>query len=72
MCILKIVIEEYVHKPRLYKGKDMTKEMFFLPVIPWKWSLYSGLKVITYGYAHTEEDANLSANRAIKQYYSSN
>jgi len=65
---LKVVIEQYSHKPRLYKGKDMTKEMFFLPVIPWQWSLYNGLKVVTYGYAHSEEDANRLANQAINQY----
>ena len=68
MCFLKIVIEEYVHKPRVYKGKDMTKEMFFLPAIPWQWTLYNGSKVVTYGYAHTEEDANKMANQAINQY----
>ena len=66
--ILKIVIEGYVHKPRVYKGKDMTKKMFFLPVIPWKWTLYSGLKVVGFGYTHTEEDANKMANGALRDY----
>jgi hypothetical protein len=65
---MKIVIEEYVHKQRMYKGKDMTKEMFFLPVIPWKWTLYNGFKVISFGYAHTEEDANRTANGALRDY----
>lgn len=65
---MKIVIEEYVHKPRVYKGKDMTKEMFFLPPIPWKWTLYNGAKIVRYGYAHTEDDANKMANQAINQY----
>ena len=66
--MLKIVIEEYKHKPRKYKGKGMTKEMFFLPVIPWKWTLYDGLKVLTYGYCHTEEQAEITANGALKPY----
>lgn len=65
---MKIVVEEYVHKPRPYKGKDMTKDMFFLPAIPWKWTLYNGAKIVRYGYAHTEDDANKMANQAINQY----
>lgn len=65
---LKISIEEYKHKPRMYKGKDMTKEMFFLPPIPWKWTLYNGSKVVGFGYTHTEDDANKAANKAINQY----
>lgn len=62
---MKIVIELYEHKPRVYKGKDMTKDMFFLPAIPWKWTIYNGLKVVTYGYCHTEDQANKAANGAI-------
>lgn len=68
--MLKVVIEEYKHKPKMYKGKDMTKEMFFLPVIPWKWTLYNGLKILTYGYCHTEEQAEIAANGALKSYMS--
>jgi len=52
----------------MYKGKDMTKEMFFLPVIPWKWTLYNGLRVVGFGYTHTEEDANRTANGALRDY----
>jgi hypothetical protein len=63
---VKIVIEEYKHKPRMYKGKDMTKDMFFFPAIPWKWTLYNGSKVVKFGYTHTEEDANRAANQALK------
>lgn len=66
--MLKVVIEEYKHKPRMYKGKDMTKEMFFLPVIPWKWTIYDGAKVKTYGYTHTQEQAELASNRSLKSY----
>lgn len=65
---MKIVIEEYKHKPRMYKGKDMTKDMFFFPPIPWKWTLYNGSKVVGFGYTHTEEDANKAANQAINRY----
>jgi len=66
--MFKIVTEKYVHKPKIYKGKDMTEEMFFLPVIPWKWTLYADSNIVSYGYTHTEEDANISANQAINQY----
>jgi hypothetical protein len=52
----------------MYKGKDMSKEMFYLPPIPWKWTLYDGSKVIRYGYTHNEDDANKMANQAINQY----
>ena len=68
MSILKIVIEKHVHKPKMYKGKDMTKNMFFLPAIPWKWTLYNGLRVVGFGYTYTEEDANKSANGALRDY----
>ena len=68
MSVLKIVIEKHKHKPRMYKGKDMTKEMFFLPVIPWKWEIWDGPNILTYGYVHTEDDANKMANKAINQY----
>ena len=66
--MFKIVIEKYVHKPKIYKGKDMTKDMFLLPVIPWKWTLYADSNIVSYGYTHTEEDANILANQAINQY----
>jgi hypothetical protein len=62
---VKIVIEKYKHKPRMYKGKDMTKEMFFFPAIPWRWTLYKGSEVVGFGYTHTEEDANTAVNKAI-------
>ena len=65
---MKIVIEEYKHKPRMYKGKDMTKDMFFLPPIPWKWTLYNGSMVVGFGYTFTEEDANLMANQTLNSY----
>jgi len=68
VSILKVVIEEHIRKPRMYKGRDMTKEMFYLPAIPWQWTLYDGLKIVSMGYAHTEDDANRLANQAINQY----
>lgn len=52
----------------MYKGKDMTKDMFIFPAIPWKWTLYKGEKVLTYGYCHTEEQAEKAANGAINRY----
>jgi hypothetical protein len=57
---IKIVIEKYVND----KARD--NKMSF-PPIPWKWSVYSGPTLIKYGYAHTEEDANMMANQAISQ-----
>ena len=72
MCILKIVIEEYVSPFK--KGKNggrspkRLETNFRLDPIPWMWTLYDGLKVVRYGYAHTEEDANKMANQAINQY----
>ena len=70
--MLKIVIEEYVSPFK--KGKNggrspkRLEKNFRLEPIPWKWELYNGLNLLTYGYTHTEEDANKSANRAISQY----
>jgi hypothetical protein len=59
---LKIVIEEYT-PPKLAKN---AKKKFFLPPIPWQWTLYDGLKVVSFGYCHTEEDAEVMANSAIR------
>ncbi len=65
---LKIVIEEY-KPPVKSNGKPVkNQDKFFLPPIPWKWTLYNGFKVITFGYTHTEEDAELAANKAINRY----
>lgn len=65
---MKIVIEEYT-PPTKKNGKLVKNEdKFFLPPIPWKWTLYDGFKVLTYGYTHSEEDANKMANQAINQY----
>jgi hypothetical protein len=62
------VIEEYI-PPTKSNGKVVKNEdKFFLPAIPWKWTVYEGLDIKTYGYAHTKEDANRMANEAINQY----
>lgn len=66
--IVNLLIEEYKHKPRMYKGKDMTEDMFIFPAIPWKWTVYDGSKIKTYGYAHTEEDANRIGSEALRKY----
>lgn len=62
--IVKVSIEEY--KPKMYK--DVSEDMFIFPAIPWKWTIYDGSKIKTYGYAHTEEDANRIASEALRKY----
>ncbi len=57
--MLKVIIEEYVEEKRVG---------FYMPAIPWKWTLYDGLKVVTYGYCHTEEEADIMANSALNTY----
>lgn len=72
MSILKVVIEEYVSPFK--KGKNggrspkRLQTNFRMDPIPWKWTLYDGLNIVSYGYTHTEEDANKMANQAINQY----
>jgi hypothetical protein len=62
-----IGIEQY-KAPTKKNGKAVKNEnKFFLPPISWKWTVYAGFDVVTYGYAHTREDAELAANRAINQ-----
>lgn len=62
----KVVIEKY-KAPTKKSGKAVKNEnKFFLPPIPWKWTVYDGFKVVRFGYTHTEDDANLSANAALK------
>jgi len=65
---LKIVIEKYT-PPKKSNGRLVKNEKkFFLPPIPWHWSLYNGLKIVSFGYTHTEEDANKMANGALRDY----
>lgn len=72
MSVLKIVIEEYVSPFK--KGKNggrspkRLETIFLMDPIPWKWELYDGPNLLTYGYVHTEDDANKMANKAINQY----
>ena len=65
---IKVVVEKY--KPPLKpSGKPVkNNNKFYLPAIPWSWTLYSGSRVLRFGYCHTEEDANLMANRALKDF----
>jgi hypothetical protein len=65
---IKIVIEEY-KPPTKSSGKVVKNDnKFFLPPIPWKWTLYDGFKVVGFGYVHTEDHANLMANEALLNY----
>jgi len=65
---LKIVIEEYT-PPKKSNGKLVKNEKkFFLPPIPWQWTLYNGSKVLSFGYCHTEEDAEIKANSALRDF----
>lgn len=62
------VIEEYT-PPTKSNGKPVKYEKkFFLPPIPWKWTVYVGFDVVTYGYCYSQEDANMAADKAINQY----
>lgn len=62
------VIKEYT-PPTKKNGKAVKNEdKFFLPAIPWKWTVYKGFDIVTYGYTHTQEDANKMADQAINQY----
>lgn len=60
------MIEEYT-PPKKSNGKLVKNEKeFFLPPIPWQWTLYDGFKIVSFGYCHTEEDAEVMANSAIR------
>jgi len=56
---MKITIEEYV-APDKARKKD-----FYLPPIPWKWTLTNKDKILSFGYCHTEDQANQAANMAL-------
>ena len=60
--IVNLSIEEYKAKPNKDEGA------FIFPAIPWKWTVYDGSKIKTYGYAHTEEDANRIGSEALRKY----
>jgi hypothetical protein len=57
--MLNVVIEEYVEKKRAG---------FYMPAIPWKWTVYQGSKIMTYGYTHTKKQAEEAANGALSGY----
>lgn len=57
--MLKAVIEEYVEKKRAG---------FYMPAMPWKWTVCQGTKIITYGYTHTQKQAEEASNLALKAY----
>jgi hypothetical protein len=70
--MFKIVIEKYVSRykkgPNNGRSPKRLETNFMLDPIPWKWTLYADSNIVSYGYTHTEEDANISANQAINQY----
>ena len=64
---LSIAYEEY-KEPVKSNGKAVkNSKKFYLPPMPWKWTIYRGFDVVTFGYAHTREDAEEAANKAINQ-----
>jgi hypothetical protein len=65
---MKIVVEKY-KAPTKSSGKVVKNDnKFYLPPIPWKWTLYNGSKVVGFGYTFNEEDANLMANKTLNSY----
>lgn len=54
--MLKVVIEEYVEKKR---------DGFYMPAMPWKWTVYQGSKIMTYGYTHTKEQAEEATKKCF-------
>lgn len=56
---MKVLIEEYIEKPRTG---------FYMPVIPWKWTIYDGSKIKSYGYAHTKEQAEIISSQDLMIY----
>jgi len=59
---IKVVIEKYEAPEKISKDK------FFLPAIPWKWTIYDGSTIIRYGYAHTEDQAKEAIDGALKSF----
>jgi hypothetical protein len=55
----RIDIEEYEDK--------QNSSGFYLPPIPWKWTVYSKDKVVRFGYTHTEDAANKAANEVLSR-----
>lgn len=56
---MRVIIEEFVEK-------DSTG--FYMPAIPWKWTIYDGEKIKSYGYTHTKEQAEKASNEALTTY----
>ena len=57
----QIKIEEFDYS-------SIKRNAFYLPPIPWKWTLLRGSKVVRFGYCHTEEDANEMANQSLNYF----
>jgi hypothetical protein len=57
----QIRIEEF--DPSIIK-----KDAFYLPPISWQWTLLKNNIIITFGYCHTEEQANEMANQSLNYF----
>jgi hypothetical protein len=57
----QIKIEEFDYS-------SIKRNAFYLPPIPWKWTLTKSGKVIGFGYCHTEEDANRMASQSLNNF----
>jgi hypothetical protein len=51
-----------------FDPSSIKKDAFYLPPIPWQWTVLRGGKVLGFGYCHTEEQANEMANKSLNCY----
>lgn len=65
---LSIAYEEYKEPVKSNGNPVKNSKKFYLPPMPWKWTIFKGFDVVTFGYAHTRQDAETAANHAISQY----
>lgn len=49
---MKVIISKQTRKPLKPNSKSV-----YMPLIPWKYEVYGVNKLLTYGYAHTKEQA---------------
>jgi hypothetical protein len=51
-----------------FDPSSIKKNAFYLPPIPWQWTLLKDNQIITFGYCHTEEQANDMANKSLNYF----
>ena len=51
-----------------FDPSSIKKDAFYLPPIPWQWTLLKNNVIITFGYCHTEEQANEMANQSLNYF----